>query len=472
MIIGRQTLIQKLRQDLSLIWTEETDVVIVGTGFSGLASALAALDLGADVIILEKALKPGGNSIISGGGANAVDPERQLAQGIEDSIGYYFDQTFEAGDCLAEPEKVRYLVENALEGCIRYLEKMGVNWSKEVSRGFGSLHERSHRVLNYKQWHKGGAAIIHAMLDQLQQRHQGIRLGNRVTGIIREDLMSGRVLGVEVEVAGVYKYIKTSKAVILATGGFAANLKWVSEYEPRLSELGTNNRSTATGECIRIAMNIGADTIHMNYIQAVPRKVRPSCRGMFIAITSEEIRKTSLYLPYRIFVNREGKRFVNEGGRRDTIAQSVLKQETFDMLPEIKANSIEELEVKLGIRRGNLINEITKYNSFSDMNNDLDFGKDANITIPLRTPFYQAESFSLLCHYTIGGLRTYGITGQVLDQSHNVIPGLYATGEVTGGVHGSNRLGDNSTVECIGFGTACGRHAATKSGNKYSGHNM
>jgi succinate dehydrogenase/fumarate reductase flavoprotein subunit len=156
-------------------WDEEADVVIVGTGFSGLAAAIAALDAGVEVAVLEKARSPGGNSIISGGGANAVDPRLQASQGIYDSTDLFFEETFEGGDCLADPEKVKYLVENALEGCVNYLENLMVEWSSKVSRGFGSLHERTHSVSGYRERRKG-AAIVHALLDQEASFSHNVRL--------------------------------------------------------------------------------------------------------------------------------------------------------------------------------------------------------------------------------------------------------------------------------------------------------
>jgi succinate dehydrogenase/fumarate reductase flavoprotein subunit len=446
----------------SLRWDEEADVVIVGTGFSGLAAAIAALDAGVQVAVLEKARSPGGNSIISGGGANAVDPRRQAPQGIYDSTDLFFEETFEGGDCLADPEKVKYLVENALEGCVNYLENLMVEWSSKVSRGFGSLHERTHSVSGYRERRKG-AATVHALLDQLEERRQPILLEHKVTRIIREKPLEGRVLGVEVDTAGTRKLVRARRAVVLASGGFAANLEWVAKHDRRLAGIGTTNRSIATGECIKMAQDIGADTVHMDYIQTVPGKVRPPFKAMLIVIESEEMRAASPSGAYRIFVNKEGKRFVEEGARRDVISRAAFSQEVFEPLPDIEAATIEELEEKLGIAKHNLAETVHKYNSYCDAKEDPELGKDANILIPVRTPPFKAESRALMAHHTMGGLRTKGTSGKVMDRWGNVIPGLYAAGEVTGGTHGSNRLGNNATPECIVFGTLCGRSAATES---------
>jgi len=437
-------------------------VVIVGTGFSGLAAAIAALDAGVEVVVLEKARSPGGNSIISGGGANAVDPRRQAPQGVYDSIDLHFKQTFEEGDCLADPEKVRYFVENALEGCINYLENLMVKWSSKVSRGFGSLHERTHSVLRYREWRRG-AAIVHALLDQLDKRHQPILLEHKVTRLIREKPLEGRVLGVEVEAAGAKKLFRARRAVVLASGGFAANLEWVAKHDRRLAEIGTTNRPTATGECIKMAQDIWADTVHMDYIQTVPRKVSLPFKAMLIVIESEEMREAPPSRAYRIFINKQGKRFVDEGARRDVISRAAFSQEVFEPLSDIEAGTIEELEEKLGIANGNLIETVHKYNSYCDAKEDPEFGKDANLLIPVRTPPFKAESLAPMRHHTMGGLVTEGTSTRVMDRWGKVIPGLYAAGEVTGGIHGSNRLGNNATPECIVFGMLCGRNAATES---------
>jgi urocanate reductase len=453
----------------SIRWDDETDVVIVGTGFAGLAAAIAALDAGVEVIVLEKARSPGGNSIISAGGTNAVDPARQIPLGIYDSTDLFFEETFEGGNCLADPEKVRYMVENALEGCINYLENFGLEWSSEVFKGFGSFHERMYAVLRYGKY-RYGAAIVHALLDQIEKRRQPILLKHKVTRIIREKPLEGRVLGVEVEAAGTKKLFRARRAVVLASGGFAANIEWVAKHDRRLAELGTTNRPTATGECIKMAQDIGADTVHMDYIQAVPGKVRPPLKAMLIAIESQETREappSQAYgifssRAYGIFVNKEGKRFVDEGATREVRSRAALGQELFEPLPDVEAATIEELEAKLGIANGSLIETVYKYNAYCDAEKDPEFGRDATLLIPVRTPPFKAESLALKRHYSMGGLVTEGTSTRVMDRWGKAIPGLYAAGEVTGGIHGSNRLGSNATTECIVFGTLCGMSAAAE----------
>lgn len=441
-------------------WDRETEVLIVGTGFAGLSAAIEAYDAGARVLLLEKMPKPGGNSIISGGGANAVDPERQIPQGIEDSVHLHFKHTFEGGDKVGDPEKIRFVVENALEMCIMWLEEIGLKWDDQVTQGYGALWERTHMSLKYKK-HKWGAALVHAMLDQVKKRDMPILLKHKVTKITREKPLDGKVLGVEVEVQGKKLCFKAEKAVVFASGGFGANLEMVAGHDRRLVNTNHDQWLGATGECIKMAQDIGADVVGMDYIQCIPWPTKPLSKGMFFMITSEESHH-HLDESYKVFVDKRGNRFVREDGRRDKIQFAACTQQQFEALPTVKANTLEELEKKLGMPKGNLVKTIEKYNSYCDAKHDPDFGKNPNTLLPCRTPPFQGKTMTLKRHYTMGGLKVKGITGRVLDRWGRIIPRLYAAGEVTGGVHGTNRLGYNAIPECIVFGRTVGKLAATE----------
>ncbi|HLZ18906.1 MAG TPA: FAD-dependent oxidoreductase [Smithellaceae bacterium] len=446
-------------------WDKTADVVIVGTGYSGLAAAIVSRQLGMKVLILEKMPVAGGNSVIAHGGANAVDPVRQKRQGIEDSTDLHFKHTMEGGDNINDPEKVRYFVDHALDDAVNYLEKLGVKWPEKVVRGYGSLWERTHYPGTYQdvkgQSWKMGAANVRAQLDEMDRIKQPILLNHEVTGFVREKLLEGRVLGVEVKNKGKKMYFKARRGVILASGGFGANIAWVTQLDRRLAETGTTNHPGATGECIKFAQDVGADTLHMDYIQAIPlNDVKPPYKASFFLIASEEVRKASASMPYRIFVNKEGKRFVNEGDRRDVIKQAVLAQPPFEPLEAVKADTIEELESKLGLPKDSLATTVKEYNAACDAKKDPLFDKHASVLVPIRTGPFIANSRAMQRHHTMGGLRVQGTTGQVLDRNGKPIAGLFAAGEVTGGTHGSNRLGHNATVDCLVFGQLCARMVA------------
>lgn len=438
-------------------WNRVSDVIVVGSGFAGLAAAIEAFDAGANVLILEKKPVLGGNSIIAFGGVNAVDPIRQKAQGIEDSVDFHFKQTFEGGDYLGDPEKIRFVVENTLDMCINWLENIGVIWPENIVQGFGALWERTHFPAKYKQYSKG-AAIIRAELDQVRKRETPILLKHKVTKIVREKPLEGNVLGVEVEVDDNKLCFKAKKAVILSSGGFAANLEMVVDHDRRLADTSTTNHPGATGECIKMAQDIGADVIGMDYIQCVPRAVKPPSKGYFFVISSKE--NYLLNNIYKIFVNKEGNRFMREDGRRDEITFAALAQQPFKPTSTVQGETIEELERKLEIREGNLTKTIEQYNYYCDANHDPDFGKRSSFLVHCRIPPFKAEARAPSRHYTMGGLKVKGTTGQVVDRWRVIIPHLYAAGEVTGEIHGANRLGHNATPECIIFGRVAGKLAA------------
>ncbi len=439
-------------------WNEEADVIIVGTGFAGLSAAIEASNLGSKVIILEKHLSPGGNSIIAGGGINAVDQERQKKQGIEDSLDFHFRQTFDGGERLGSKDKIKYMIEHSLEDCIHWLENMGVKFPEEVELGYGALWPRTHKEARYKKYRRG-AAIIYALLDQLKDRKEvQILYDHNMVRIIREDCLKGVVEGIEVESEGQRFCIKATKAVVIATGGFAANTEWVSKHDLRLADLDHDNHKEAKGEGIKLAQDIGADTLHMDYIQAVPGIVRSPFKANTFYIFAQDLKMKFQHPPlaYGIFVNQTGKRYINEDGRRLDISMKMLEQPDFEPLPPIKADSIKKLEEKLGIPKGNLEITIADYNQFCVNRKDDRWNKNSECLIPLKISPFEAMSMAPKLHFTMGGLRTK-LTGEVIDRNGDVISHLYGVGEVVGGMHGANRLGHNATPECIVFGRLCGQ---------------
>ncbi|MCW4041976.1 MAG: FAD-dependent oxidoreductase [Candidatus Bathyarchaeota archaeon] len=438
-------------------WDKEHDIVIIGTGYAGLTAAIEAHDTGASTLLIEKMALVGGNSIRSGGGANAVDPQRQLVQGITDSTDFHYTQTLKEGEGLGDPEKIRYVVDNALEMCVEWLEHLGVEWPRHVVRGYGALWERTHVPAKYQKYRRG-AAILYAILDAVKARGITICLSHTVTKILREHLLEGEVVGVEVDVAGRHSYFKARNAVILASGGFGADLGMVIDHDPRLMDTPTTCHSGSTGECLKMAQDIGADVVGMDYIQCVPTIARSPYQGRFFIISSEETRERGT--PYHIFVNNMGYRFVREDGRRDEITFAAMAQPSFEPLPTITANSIPKLETQLSIPQDHLILTMEKYASYCKNGRDSDFHKHQSTLIPCNTPPFKAQSLTPGRHHTMGGLKIRGITGRVVDRWGEIIPHLYAAGEVTGGIHGANRLGFNAIPESIVFGRTVGKFAA------------
>jgi urocanate reductase len=476
-IVGDQLFPRELRAvGIPKAWDKETEVVVVGSGYVGLAAAVEAHDAGSKAIILEKNPFIGGNSIIASGAYNAVDPERQKKQGIEDSVDLHYKHTIEGGDYRGDSEKVRYLVENGLEG-LKWLEKMGVEFEPTVYAVVGALYPRSHDPIRGGR----GAAIVKALKNQADKRNIPILLGHKLTGIVREKPLEGMILGVEVEHKGEKLYFKAKKAVVLGTGGFSADVKMRSKYDPRLTtDMPTTNVSTATGEAIVCAEDEGADVIGMDYIQLLM-----ACNYY----TKKYGSLANLGIDSAIFINTKGMRFVAEDQRRDVMSEALLQQPkklllwvaderckkrfNLEMTERFvkdglifKADTMEGLarilQEKFDVPPNTFVETVRKYNEYAKKSEDKEFGKKPENLKPIEQPPFWASPTQTGVHHTMGGLRTKGKTGQVIDRHERLISRFYAAGEVTGGVHGTNRLGGNGTTDCIVFGRAVGKNAAAE----------
>ena len=476
-MVGDQLFPRELRAvSIPNAWDQETEVLVIGTGYTGLVAAIEAHDVGSKVVILEKNPFLGGNSITASGGFNAVDPERQKKQGIEDSIDLHYRQTLAGGDYRGEPEKVRYLAEHALEG-IKWLESIGVEFEPTVYTIVGSLYPRSHDPVK----HGRGAAIVKALKSQVDKRNIPILLQHKLTGIVREKPLEEMVAGAEVDNKGKKLHFKAKKAVVLGTGGFSANVQMRSKYDPRLTaEVPTTNVPTAIGDATLIAEDMGGDVIGMDYIQLLI-----ACNYF----TKKYGSLANLGIDSAVFVNTKGVRFVAEDARRDVMSDALFEQPmklliwvaddrcakrydaaTIERLVKEKlvfqTNSLADMGIilneKFKIPPDTFLETMRKYNEAAAKGVDKEFGKNATNLKAVEVPPFFASPTQAGVHHTMGGLRTQGATGQVLDRHGNVIPRLYAAGEGIGGVHGTNRLGGNATAACIVFGRVAGRNAAAE----------
>lgn len=224
-------------------WDLTTEVLVVGSGGAGLASAVSAAEAGAKVAVIEKLAFIGGNTMISSGYFNAVDPERQKRQGIEDSVEKHIEQTLAGGDGRADPELVKILCSNAL-GTLHWLEGMGLKFRPDVMQVYGALWPRSHLATEPK-----GTGFIRVLSDKCKELGVQILTGTKLEKIIRENFDEGRALGVLAVRNGKPYYIRATKGIVLAAGGFAANPKLRALHDPRMLTLTTtNNSACSTGE--------------------------------------------------------------------------------------------------------------------------------------------------------------------------------------------------------------------------------
>ncbi|MCX8587201.1 MULTISPECIES: flavocytochrome c [unclassified Gilliamella] len=437
------------------------DIVVVGSGGAGLASAIRAHDLGASVVVVEKMPVIGGNTNKASAGMNAAETKFQKLKGIVDSKDLFYKETLAGGKNKNNPELLRYFVENAPDA-IDWLDENGIELSGITTTGGMSI-DRTHRPAS-------GAAVggflISGLVKNLNKRGIEVMLDTNVTEIVTEN---HKVVGVKVVEEDGTNYIIKAKAVVIATGGFSANREMVEKYRPDLKGFVTTNHKGATGSGIMILEKLGAGTVDMGEIQ-----IHPTVEQTTSYLISESIRGGGA-----ILVSQEGKRFVNELDTRDKVSADIIK------LPEhysyilfdqqvrdenkaveeyvsndlvVQADSITELANKLSIDANNLSKTIERYNEFVINKQDEDFGRTTGMRHPINTAPFYAIKIAPGVHHTMGGV-TINTETQVLDNDKHVIKGVFAAGEVVGGVHGANRIGGNAVADIIIFGIQAGKKA-------------
>ena len=459
----------------TLVTTEkEVDVVVIGAGGAGLAAAVSAHENGATVLVLEKMPKPGGNTIISGAAYNCVDPGRQIPAGIEDSIELHYQQTYEGGDKVGNPELIKILVENAYP-TLEWLEGLGMEFTDYVFTVLGGLWPRAHRPVMPL-----GTGYIATYMNYIENNssEMEVMVNTEATHIIMEN---GKAVGVRAEGPEGPVIAKANKGVVIATGGFSKNTEMLNQYNktwPDLSNTLSTNHPGATGDGIKMAVEVGANLVGMEHIQLLP--LGDPDTGSLAGNIEQAVEN-------RIFVNKDGKRFVDEGARRDVMTKALFEQEdaflwiildshnyptgdtknnfneTIDELVAAgrayKADTLEDLAAQIGVNADNLVAAVEDFNKHVESGEPDEFGRTL-YQWKMDTPPYYAGARKPTVHHTMGGIEI-NTEAQVVDTSGNVIPGLYAAGEVTGGIHGTNRLGGNALADINTFGRIAGRNAAT-----------
>ena len=452
-------------------WDKTVDVIVVGAGGAGLAAAITALEKGASVAILEKLGFPGGNTMVSGGGMNGAIVEEAKKAGIEDSPKLHAEQTLAAGDFRADRALVEQYAQKMPE-TVEWFKKLGISFTP-IYQIYGGLWPRCRNPQGQK-----GYAYIEVMLKRLKGLKGEVLTGHKVTAVIRENPGKGRVLGVEVEVNGKKEYWRALKGVVAAAGGYAYNSKMCSYFDPRLTNLSTTNQPGATGEVLVAMQDIGALAVGLDYIQCIPGTAPGyKSKGNLIQV-----------IEYSIFVNKEGKRFVAEDSRRDVIRDATLAQTAQTVYPLtdsvgfaadnkfqaetnkkaladgtlFEAQTIEELAGKIGVPADALKATIAEYNKCVETKKD-PLGRAERMLVHKieKAPFY-AGPIGMARHHTMGGVKI-DLKARVLDRNGEVIPGLYAAGEVTGGIHGTNRVGGNALGDAFTYGRIAGESAAAGS---------
>jgi len=460
-------------------WDEEVDVAVVGSGFAGLAAAAEAAGLGAKVVIFEKMSRYGGNSIRSGGGYCSWDSKLQLRKNLnlgDDTWEQHMEDTLKGGDYYNIPELVEVMVKGAPDS-LNWLIDAGAKIRETLPRIGGHSAYRSHL-----EAHAAGRGFSDPIKKIALGRGAEIRLDTQVTFIWRKDA-EGPVLGIETTAGEKKKNIKVNRALVLASGGFSRDVEMRMALNPSLvPEYNCTNHNGATGEIIRYARAVGADTLHLEFIQLYPC-AEPK-KGIVDSFALPPYSGTGYGL---IYVSKLGKRFVNELDRRDVVSNAqiklrekptyaILNGEVFEKLATpkeeirkgvavgriVEAESIIELAHKIGIPSNALEDSVAKHNMYIRDGKDPEFNKPMtkNMVPIIEGPFYAIAQWPAI-HHCMGGLRIDS-QARVIDIWGRPIPKLYAAGEVCGGVHGSNRLGGNAIPDCIVFGRIAGINAATE----------
>ena len=433
--------------------TIETELVIVGAGGAGMTAAIMAQQAGKDFVILEKMPYVGGNTTKATGGMNAAETHYQAEQGIEDSVEQFVADTMKGGHNINNEALVRTMAENSASA-IDWLDSIGAELPK-VSFSGGATNARIHAPADGSGV---GGYLVEKFSATLADLGVNVMLNTKATHLIYED---GKVVGVLAEGPDAIYTIR-AKAVILATGGFGANEDMYTQYRPDLKGTVTTNAPGATGDGIIMAQEVGAALVDIEQIQ-----LHPTVEQTTSMLITESVRGDGA-----ILVNQAGERFINELETRDVVSAAELAQEgqyayiIFDQhLREnlkatekyvnngltVQADTIEELAVLLGIDPAVLAKTLADWNEIVANQNDTQFGRTTGMNEQLVTAPYYAIQIAPGIHHTMGGVEI-DTEAHVIDTDGNIIPGLFAAGEVTGGVHGGNRLGGNAVADIVVFG--------------------
>ena len=490
--------------------TVDADVVVVGAGGAGMTAAITAAAEGKSVVILESQSMVGGNSVRATGGMNAgktvYQDENEFGEsaGVEKTLktaaekyadnetitalaktvseqwaAYqanptgYFDSvelmeldTMIGGKGINDPELVETLCANSADA-IDWLDEHGITLHNVSSFGGASV-KRIHRPVNAEgKTVSVGSYMIPLLQENCEKAGVKMMLDTTATEILTD--ANGAAVGVKATGASGETVTVNAKAVVLASGGFGANLDMVVKYKPELKGFMTTNAPGIQGQGIEMAQAIGAATVDMDQIQ-----IHHTVEANTAARITEGLRGDGA-----ILINEEGQRFIDEVGTRDVVSAAeiaqtgsyswlVVDQAMADASSVIQGYikkgytvtgaTYEELGKAMGVDAAAFAETMEKWNGYVEAKNDPDFGR-TSFANPLNTAPYYAVKVTAGVHHTMGGLKINANT-EVLNEKGEVIPGLFAAGEVTGGVHGANRLGGNAVADFTVFGRIAGAAAS------------
>lgn len=441
---------------------ETFDVVVVGAGGAGLSAAIAATDAGVRVIVLEKMPVIGGNTQLAAGGMNAAATPNQAARGIKDDWKSMYEDTMKGGRNRNQPELVEIMTRESA-AAVAWLTGLGAELPGLVRSG-GAKVDRTLQPVGGPAF---GPYITQLLLDNAIKRKIALRTYSRVTELLTG--AGGAMAGVKVKDRRGDVYTIHAKAIVIASGGYGSNPQKIAELKPEFARFTSTGQPGTTGDALDLVSRVGGEIFDLEWIQIHPTQATGSK-----TLISETVRGAGA-----ILVNREGKRFVNEVTTRDKASAAVLAQtgktaflifdegikksmsmmEGFFHLGLVKqGDTLEALAKTIGVDSAKLPTTVETYNKYQATKFDPEFERDDMARPVAKGPFYAIE-INPGIHFTMGGVRINGRT-QVMRPNKQAVPGLFAAGEVTGGVHGANRLGGNSMTALFTFGPIAGREAA------------
>ncbi len=451
--------------------TQKKDVVVIGAGGAGLIAAIEAKNNGAqNVIVLEKMAFAGGNTLISGGEYAAPNNWVQVKKGLKDSNDAFYNDILKGGDNEGDPKLVRVLADNALSGAEWLKDYINMTFEDRQMFFGGHSVERSLVPLGAT-----GVEMISKLLAKAEELNIPVLYETPAVELIVD---KGRVTGVKA-LSEEKEYTFLAKdGVILASGGFGSNLEMRVKYNKDVDEnILSTNTVGITGDGITMAEKIGAQLEDMPFIQTYP--------------TCDPISGALLYfgdvrlVGGSILVNQEGKRFVEELERRDVISMAIKNQTgnaayqfcdeaqvklsgvaehhademnyLFNNKLLVKSNTIKEDADLFEIDAAELEKTVEKYNQYAKDGKDLEFNKRGKLTpFEAKGPFYIMKAVPAV-HHTMGGVKI-DENARVINTKGEIIKGLYGAGEVTGDIHGTNRLGSDAIADITVFGRIAGQN--------------
>ncbi|MBU2646290.1 flavocytochrome c [bacterium] len=462
-------------------WDYNQDVIVIGSGFAGLAAAIEAKNGGASVVVLEKMRLAGGNSIINGGVIAAAGSPMQEQKGIKDSPELMLKDMMKAGLDLNYPDLAQMVAEQSKETLQWTIDYLGVKYVALLHMG-GHTVSRSHMTYN-----SSGSAIVSKQLAKLKELGVKIKTQTYLESFIQDK--KGRVIGLKIREgykfpnasSGKIKYMKANKGVVLATGGFSRDVAFRITQDPKLvAKVDSTNQPGATADAFKEALRIGATPVQQSWIQLGPW-ASPDEKGFGLGPHFA----SGAVFTYGIMVDpKTGKRFVSELADRKVRADAIIKTGNIcigiaddvaaqncggppKLLEKVlergvvkKYNTLQELCAAYDMPYQDVKESVDNYNTYLKDGEDKEFGrflqKDAK---PIeKAPFYAMRLWPKV-HHTMGGLQI-NKKAEVIGLDQKPIKGLYAAGEAAGGVHGAVRLGSCAVTDCLVFGRIAGKSVA------------